>query len=85
MNNHSDDWNFRRHFDEVETNKSVLEQIEYPSEYDNLQQLPITSEQEQNYESNRKNEFSFSTSTLAPFSDTSRSSDDKNLEYRSIN
>jgi hypothetical protein len=79
MNNHNDDWNFRRHFNEIETNKLVLEQIEYPSEDDNQQQLPITSEQEQDYESNRINEFSLSTSTSSTFSDTFRSSDDKNL------
>ena len=84
MNNHNDDRNFRRHFNEIETNKSVLEQIEYPSEDDNQQQLPITSQQEQDYESNRINEFSLSTSTSSPFSDTSRSSDDKNLPDHSI-
>ena len=68
MNNHNEDWNFRRQLDEIETNKSVLEQIEYPSEDDNQQQLPITSEQKQDYESNQKNEFSFSTSSASTFS-----------------
>jgi hypothetical protein len=79
MNSHNEDWNFRRQLDEIETNKSVLEQIEYPSEDDNQQQLPIISEQKQDYESNQKNEFSFSTSSASTFSDPSGSSDDKNL------